>query len=428
LVMVAAGRGAAALARLEARYPGLPVDLRKMRYSHRPYAILFRLLLEADAGGAMPLAQIESWGQLAPLLDPDDRAGRALLDHIIRIGTPGPGVSVVDADLAALAAEHRLVHAQHALDRGALAEAGALMIPADRSSIAAALQLQLDYEIGIEIAPGMAESVINDLTLGPSWPAIFRATLEAGSLAMLRSAGLTQALDYLTRGAALLRQRHCLIDQHPVTLLRVRLLQIARRHDEVNIALAALPQGDSIGEALIRARARLITCAEMPVNLVLEMPRHRVAWTILISYHQFRAGKITASSRAIAQVLHESNAASFSALLIEESEFLERPLQALLAEGKSIPVSTRRLAATAASLLRSLPLTGLHAKAEGGLSRQEHRVLLHLSDGNSNKEIARALSVSESAVKFHLRNLFQKFNVDARTRLIDVARERGLVR
>jgi DNA-binding CsgD family transcriptional regulator len=426
LVMVASGRGAAALAKLQARYPGLPVDLRQMRYSHRPYAILFRLLLEADAGGSAP---IESWGQLAPLLDPDDRAGRALLDHIMRIGASTQGVSLVDADLSALAAEHRLVHAQHALDRGALAQARELMIPADRSSIAAALRLQLDYETGIEIDPRAAESVINSLTLGPSWPAVFRATLKAGSLGMLRSAGLTQALDYLARGAALLRQRHCLIDQHPVALLRIQLLQIARRHDEANAALAALQQGNSTEEALIRARVRLVARNVAPIDLEREThPRHRIAWTILSGYQQLRAGEAAASRRAIAQALHDADATSLAAPLIEESEFLERPLQNLLAEARSLPLSTRHLADAAALLLRTLPFTSLHAKAAGGLSRQEHRVLLHLSDGNSNKEIARALSVSESAVKFHLRNLFQKFNVDARNRLIDAARERGLVR
>jgi DNA-binding NarL/FixJ family response regulator len=425
LVMVASGRGAAALAKLEARYPGLPVDLRQMRYSHRPYAILFRLLLEADAGGSAP---IESWGQLAPLLDADDRAGRALLDHIMRVGAPSLGVGPLDADLPALAAEHRLVQAQHALDRGAVAEARALVL-SEAGSIAAALRLQLDYETGVEIDPLVAECAIKDLKRGASWPLIFRATLEAGSLAILRSAGLSQALDYLARGAAALRQRHCLIDPHPVALLRIRLLQIARRHDEANVALAAMPQGHSIKEALIRTRARLIARDAMPIDLVPDThPRHRIARTILTGYQLFRVGETTASRRAIAQALHDADAGSFAAPLIEESEFLERPLQNLLADAKSLPLSTRRLAEAAANLLRTLPLTSLHAKSEGGLSRQEHRVLLHLSDGNSNKEIARALSVSESAVKFHLRNLFQKFNVDARTRLIDAARERGLVR
>jgi len=78
------------------------------------------------------------------------------------------------------------------------------------------------------------------------------------------------------------------------------------------------------------------------------------------------------------------------------------------------------------SWLRTLPSTALHSKTVAGVSRQEHRVLSYLTDGYTNKEIARALVLSESAVKFHLRNLFKKLQVRTRAALVEAARQRGI--
>jgi len=53
---------------------------------------------------------------------------------------------------------------------------------------------------------------------------------------------------------------------------------------------------------------------------------------------------------------------------------------------------------------------------------REHEVLIHLSDGKSNKEIARALNMSEATVKFHLKNVFAKLGVSRRAMALAVAR------
>ena len=61
------------------------------------------------------------------------------------------------------------------------------------------------------------------------------------------------------------------------------------------------------------------------------------------------------------------------------------------------------------------------------ITGREKEVLTRIALGNSNKAIARALAVSESAVKFHLRNLFRKLQVERRGELLERARERGLL-
>jgi LuxR family transcriptional regulator, maltose regulon positive regulatory protein len=60
-------------------------------------------------------------------------------------------------------------------------------------------------------------------------------------------------------------------------------------------------------------------------------------------------------------------------------------------------------------------------------SSREFEVLEELIQGRSNKEIARALDMTEHTVKFHLKNIFTKLKVERRGQAIAMARELGLV-
>jgi DNA-binding NarL/FixJ family response regulator len=52
------------------------------------------------------------------------------------------------------------------------------------------------------------------------------------------------------------------------------------------------------------------------------------------------------------------------------------------------------------------------------LTTREHEVLGVLLDGKSNREIAEILSISESTVKTHVRNIYSKYDVRSRAELI----------
>lgn len=66
------------------------------------------------------------------------------------------------------------------------------------------------------------------------------------------------------------------------------------------------------------------------------------------------------------------------------------------------------------------------AADEFELSPRETDVLNQLSQGFSNKVIARNLGIEETTVKLHLRSLFKKLNVKNRTEAVVVARNAGL--
>lgn len=66
-----------------------------------------------------------------------------------------------------------------------------------------------------------------------------------------------------------------------------------------------------------------------------------------------------------------------------------------------------------------------HAMAER-LTKRELEVLKGLTEGKSNKEIARDLDLTEPTIKLHMKTLFRKLEVNNRTQAAIVARDAGL--
>ncbi|MEJ7837330.1 MAG: response regulator transcription factor, partial [Thermomicrobiales bacterium] len=62
------------------------------------------------------------------------------------------------------------------------------------------------------------------------------------------------------------------------------------------------------------------------------------------------------------------------------------------------------------------------------LSAREIEVLALASRGNSNKQIAAELSISQATVKTHLNHIFRKFDVDDRTAAVTHAIEKGFIK
>lgn len=62
-----------------------------------------------------------------------------------------------------------------------------------------------------------------------------------------------------------------------------------------------------------------------------------------------------------------------------------------------------------------------------GLSKREYEVLLLISGGYSNKEIADQLFVTESTIKTHVSNILVKLNAKRRTEALVRARELNLI-
>ena len=65
--------------------------------------------------------------------------------------------------------------------------------------------------------------------------------------------------------------------------------------------------------------------------------------------------------------------------------------------------------------------------SELGISNREYEILIKISEGLSNKEIAEKLFVSESTIKTHISNLYVKLDAKRRTQAIQRAKEMNLI-
>ena len=85
----------------------------------------------------------------------------------------------------------------------------------------------------------------------------------------------------------------------------------------------------------------------------------------------------------------------------------------------------------AAKVLDRLVQVSRQASSTGGpqdLSERELGVLRLMAAGSANKQIASELSISESTVKTHVTNIFQKLDVGHRTEAVTRALQRGIIK
>jgi len=239
-----------------------------------------------------------------------------------------------------------------------------------------------------------------------------------------------------------LSRRHGATRNRHLDLIRIRLFQAARRHEEAGARLeefdlaaplrrTASPDAE---EGLIRLRQQIVrkSSATAALRAAAQIPnlpgfdaRQMIALSILQGYLRHRQRETGPARRHLAVSLRTAETENLLAVLVEHGQFLEPLLPLMTARGPG----NARLAAFAeriARLLRTLPSAPAYSKALAGVTRQEHRVLAYVADGYTNKQAARALGLSESAVKFHLRNLFRKLHVSTRAALCDAAARRGM--
>ncbi|MBE9918272.1 response regulator transcription factor [Paenibacillus donghaensis] len=65
--------------------------------------------------------------------------------------------------------------------------------------------------------------------------------------------------------------------------------------------------------------------------------------------------------------------------------------------------------------------------ATGLLTRQETRIVQYMAEGLSNRQIAEILHITSETVKYHLKNVFRKLDVNNRVRALQRAKELKII-
>jgi len=130
--------------------------------------------------------------------------------------------------------------------------------------------------------------------------------------------------------------------------------------------------------------------------------------------------------RVIVLTTYESDEAILSAIEAGATGYLLKaaPQEEILAGIRSVALGGVALAPSIAALL----VRRLAKPVVVSLSARETQVLALVAGGNSNPSIARALFLSEATVKSHLLHVFEKLEVNDRTRAVTRAMELGLLK
>lgn len=203
--------------------------------------------------------------------------------------------------------------------------------------------------------------------------------------------------------------RLLIVDDHPVVLAGLRAMFAGQADFAV------------VGEAANGAAAVELTARLLPDVVLMDLRMTKMdgaaATAEIKKQHPKTSVLILTTYESNADILRAIEAGATGYLLKDTPR--EQLFSAIVdvAQGKSVLASevTTRL------------LRHIHAPMEASLSEREIAVLTLVARGSSNKEIGRALHISEATVKSHLIRIFGKLGVTDRTAATTIAIERGLL-
>jgi two-component system NarL family response regulator len=109
---------------------------------------------------------------------------------------------------------------------------------------------------------------------------------------------------------------------------------------------------------------------------------------------------------------------------------LKAGAKAFLVKGshpEQIPEAVRRVAQGESFLPPEIGQKLAESMSHSELSKRETQVLQFVARGRSNKEIGRALYISEGTVKHHVKSILSKLDSIGRAEAIAIAARRGLI-
>ena len=198
-----------------------------------------------------------------------------------------------------------------------------------------------------------------------------------------------------------------LADDHPV--IRQGLARILKSQKDIQIVAEA-----SDGEETCKLYDRL---SPDVIILDLRMPKKDGLQVVLelMSRPVCKARIIVMTSYDSEQEIRQALSAGAKAFLVKGSH------------PQLIREAVRRVAQGESFLPPEIALKLAESMSHPELSKRETQVLQHLALGRSNKQIGRALYISEGTVKQHVKSILGKLDATGRAEAIAIAARRGLI-
>jgi two-component system nitrate/nitrite response regulator NarL len=209
--------------------------------------------------------------------------------------------------------------------------------------------------------------------------------------------------------------RVLLVDDH--ALFRSGVKTLLQRHDEFEVVDEA---ADGL-EGIKRARS----LKPDVVLLDLNMPGVGGLEAVKVINEEIPGARVlmlTVSEDA--QDLMEALRAGACGYLLKNVE-MDALLDAIRRAAQGDSVVSPQMTAKLISGVREQPKASSLLVERDKFSPRERDILVCLAQGESNKEIARALDLAESTVKIHVQNIFKKLNMSSRVQVALYAAEQG---
>lgn len=286
------------------------------------------------------------------------------------------------------------------------------------------------------VAARLLKDVNRNLETGEAWYEIYAAGYTTSTALAYLQKGLETCLD-LTEEASryidregLKRLNRLVIANKVGYLCRAGKHRQARRIvQEINLTFEEYACWDdnhpSVREwyGVIQALGRLLIAEKRYGEVIKELSPHLDRarsgrtyhkFSILFAIAQFGAGDRAGAFATLEKTLTFLRRQGFLRLLLDEAPFVDPLLKAYVRS------KTAREKDHARYLLDHLaPPDDLQDPVI--LSKREKQVLEQLAEGRSDKMIARNLKISENTVRFHLKNLFAKLDVNSRLKAVSAA-------
>jgi LuxR family maltose regulon positive regulatory protein len=317
--------------------------------------------------------------------------------------------------------------------------------------VANILMSELDYELNDPQGSGVSRAVPRQLEKNEAWFDIYAAGYVTSAHHEFDELGIEAALVTVDRAVKyaelnqLFRLTKLLACLRIELLLRAGLTSDARtvqRQSGIDIEDYKSQSENQIAwrerDAAVQAITRLLI-REGQYQQALDVLRYfsrraradghvraRMKYKILLAIAHGKTGDIARQKEHLRGALELFAHSRFIRSFLNEKEELAGMLNDFL-EQQDKEDSDDILLESARLILKQYGGREEDADSQPLLSKREFEVLQELVHGFSNKVIARKIDVSESTVRFHLRNIFAKLKVGSRLQAVSVARQMNLI-